>query len=344
MNRLWTFIGVVISSLFLLGWSTAPDNTINADTPVWEMLMALGESAPNHVVNENVGGEVSATIGKNIVLGGYKTDRKVALVAPQSKHFKCTACHNVLKEDPDLSKSDPEARLDYALQNNLPFLQGTTLYGAVNRTSFYNDDYEKKYGSLVTPARNNLREAIQLCAVECSQGRLLKPNELESVLAYLWTIQLKVSDLNISPALISEVEQAMQEDWGETDKEALRQKIKSHYLAGSPAHFVDPPGDRKAGAPFTGRPERGKIIYELGCQHCHENERYSFYNLDDSKYSFRHLAKHIPKYSKFSLYQVARYGTSPIPGKRAYMPMYSIEKLSEQQLEDLRAYIEQQAK
>ena len=41
----------------------------------------------------------------------------------------------------------------------IPFLQGTALYGAVNRTSFYNGDYEKKYGSLVSKARNDLREA-----------------------------------------------------------------------------------------------------------------------------------------------------------------------------------------
>jgi len=51
---------------------------------------------------------------------------------------------------------------------------------------------------LVKPARNDLRKAIQLCAVECSQGRALEDWEMESVLAYLWTIGLKMNDLSFS--------------------------------------------------------------------------------------------------------------------------------------------------
>lgn len=341
--RISTLSFLTLLAITLLSWTQKPlVKDLSPATPVWEALRLFGEPEPNHALRQDIEG-VSVEMGKNLVLNGFKQDQKLSIGTPQSKHFKCTACHNVKREDPDLSKSDPEARLDFAQKNQLPFLQGTTLYGAVNRTSFYNDDYEKKYGDLVKPARNNLREAIQLCAVECSQGRRLKPVELESVLAYMWTLELKLSDLELDEAAFTKLRNAGQKANAGQRDEAMIDLLKSQYLAGSPAHFVKPPDDRREGAPFTGRPEKGKIIYELGCQHCHEAERYSFYNLDDSKVSFKHLSQHIPRYSRYSLYQVARYGTSPIPGKRAYMPQYSTEKMSDQQLEDLRAYIEQEA-
>ena len=121
--------------------------------------------------------------------------------------------------------------------------------------------------------------------------------------------------------------------------------IKDFYLAGSPAHFIAPPENRKTGNEgLTGDPENGRLVYELSCLHCHEQERYSFFNLDDSKATFRYLKKHFSRYTRYSVYQVARYGTSPLPGKRAYMPQYPEEKMSRQQLEDLRAYIEMRAK
>jgi len=59
--------------------------------------------------------------------------------------------------------------------------------------------------------------------------------------------------------------------------------------------------------------------------------------------SFKHLAKHFGKYSRYSTYQVSRWGTSPTAGKEAYMPQYTAEKMSVQQLEDLKAYVLQQA-
>ena len=84
-----------------------------------------------------------------------------------SKHYVCTTCHNIEIEDPDLKINDPQARLEYAVQHNLPSLQGTTFKGIVNRESWYNDDYVKKYGDeKIEIAHENLREAIQLCAID----------------------------------------------------------------------------------------------------------------------------------------------------------------------------------
>ena len=312
-------------------------NWEGTNTSVYDVLQQLGDETKLPKPKQ-VDKKVSIAAGQGIVLYGNAKGKKGS---PQSKHFVCTSCHNIQKEDPDLSVADPQARLEYARDNELPFLPGTTLYGAVNRTSFYNGDYEKKYGSLVTPARNNIREAIQLCAVECSQGRALKEWELESVLAYLWTLDLKLGDLNLTPDELKEVESVVNNGTNNTEMVDL---LKSKYLKGAPATFVDPPPNRKEGYAYEGDPENGQLIYNLSCKHCHEKGRYAFFELDDSGYSFRFLKKHLTKYTRYSMYQVTRYGTSPLNGKRAYMPNYTKEKLNDQQIEDLRAYIESRAK
>ncbi|MEO1628234.1 MAG: cytochrome c [Bacteroidota bacterium] len=281
-------------------------------------------------------------MGESLFLTGFASKPSGGKTSKQSKHFVCTSCHNVVREDPDLSKSDPQARLEYARDNDLPFLQATTLYGAVNRVSFYNGDYEKKYGKLVEPARNDLREAIQLCAIECAQGRELKDWELESILQYLWTLGLKLSDLNLSESEMAQLAQKLQQSSGQKDEETINW-LKGRFLQASPATFLKPPDDRRSGYPLEGNADNGKLVYDLSCKHCHENKRYSFFQLDDSPMTFRYLKKHIGRYSHASIYQVIRYGQQPLYGKRSYMPQYTQEKMSDQQLEDLRAYIKQKS-
>ncbi|MEL6986222.1 MAG: c-type cytochrome [Bacteroidota bacterium] len=313
---------------------------ISPSTSLAEVLVQLGDTPVPHLPKEG-DSRISLEAGKNLVLYGNVNGKTSVLNKRQSKHFVCTSCHNVVKDDPDLSNPNPVDRLEYAKANGIPFLQGTSLYGAVNRTSFYNDDYEKKYGDLVKPARNDLREAIQLCAVECSQGRALKDWEMESVLSYLWSLELKLEDLNITKSEMAFIKDAVN---GKGEKGPMLEYLKKKYPTGAPAHFVDPPPNRNDGIAYKGNPENGKWIYELSCQHCHENRRYAHYNLDDSKFTFKHLDRHITRYTRYSIYQVARYGTSPKNFKRAYMPQYSKEKMTEEQLEDLRAYIEMRAK
>jgi mono/diheme cytochrome c family protein len=338
---IFTFPLIAILILFSsLSYKEVPE-AINGNTSVWEVLMNFGEPAPNHIPNETIQG-ATAERGEQIVKGGITSKPKGGKINTQSNHFVCTSCHNVEKETSDLLDTSPEARLKFASKKGMPFLQGTTLFGAVNRSSFYNDDYEKKYGELVKPTRHNLREAIQLCAIECSQGRKLKDWELESVLRYFWTLELKISDLNLSESELKKINDWNTKGMGAKNEEAII-LIQSKYKQGSPAHFVTPPEDRKAGYGLTGNPENGKLIYELSCLHCHQKENFSSYNLDNSKATFKYLKKHFKRYSRYSVYQVARYGTSPLPGKRAYMPQYTKEKMSDQQLEDLRAYIEQRA-
>jgi mono/diheme cytochrome c family protein len=310
------------------------------DAPLAEVLAQLGADAHPFQPDTTLPG-VSVARGASLVHTGFAEGPDGKRASKQSANFVCTSCHNTVREDPDLRVADPEARLDYVAEQGIPFLQGTTLYGAINRRRFYNGDYQEKYGELVFAARESLREAIQLCATECAQGRPLEDWEQESVVAYLWTIGLTISDLKLSNEDKTTIENALA---GSGDQAAARKLIQSYYLDYSPATFVKPPDNRTEGYEgIIGRPERGEMIYESSCLHCHENARYAFFRLDDSKNTFQYLKKHMDRYTRYSLYQVSRYGTSPMPGKRTYMPNYTKEKMTDQQLEDLRAYIELEA-
>ncbi len=304
---------------------------------VSKVLKALGDEA-YWEIDESISG-VSAQKGHDLFHTGFITSERGNKKRKQSKHFVCSSCHNVVKEELDLTQANPDKRLEYTYANGLPFLQGTTMYGAVSRRLFYNDDYEKKYGDLVFKARENIREAIQLCAVECAQGRKLADWEIESLLAYLWTIDLKIADLQLNGEELEELAKGLNGE--DVDNAALIENIKSKYLAGSPAHFSDPNIDRALYGMQEGNADNGKKIYDSSCLHCHKNQRYSYFNLDSTQMSLRYLKNRINKYNDFSIYQVVRYGVHSIPGRRSYMPHYPVEKMSQQQLLDLRAYIEE---
>ncbi len=331
---------VIMAAVLLAGAPSIPNHRIDLeDKPVAEVLVELGDAPLPHQPDFGIPG-VSVENGRDLVLYGSAIGPDGKMGKRISRHFVCTACHNVQRDEPDLAKSDPQARLEFVSEKGLPYLPGSSLYGIVNRTSFYNGDYDKKYGSLVEKARNDLRQAIQLCATECSQGRLLDKWELESVLAYLWTIQLQMKDLALSEADRRFIEEAMRNP--SSKDEAIR-LIKSRYLQGMPATFVDPPADRHRNQPPSGNAENGRLLYTHSCLHCHENRRYSFLLLDESPLSLQWLDKHFSTWSRYSVYQVVRYGTSPVPWKRAYMPNYTLEKMSDEMLEDLRTYIHQAA-
>ena len=340
MKKLIVFIVPILAIFLFVNSTWKSEWEMTAETTVAEVLENLGDRPAPHMPRTDVEG-VSAERGRDIVLKGRTNSPFGGKSERVSKHFVCTSCHNVERDEPDLSASNPEARLAYVSGKGLPFLQGSALYGVVDRRLFYNGDYDKKYGDLVKPARNDLRQAIQLCATQCAQGRPLEDWEMESVLSYFWTIGLKMDDLGLSGDEQESITKATNKKGEQMDAIDL---VKSKFQLGFPATFLDPPADRRQGFAQNGDPERGKQIYELSCLHCHDRKRYSFFNLDNSGMSFDFLGKHFPTYSRYSVYQVARYGTDPVPWKRAYMPHYTKEKMSEQMLEDLRAYIEQEAK
>lgn len=312
----------------------------DGNTPVQTVLLELGEQKSKHYMTRTA---EQVKQGEEIVKLGQTRNSEGKKTQYVSKHYMCTTCHNLEQEDPDLRISDPEARLIYVKEKGIPFLQGTTFKGIVNRESWYNDDYIKKYGDTkINLAHENLRESIQLCAVECSQGREMEAWEIDAVLAFYWSLQFTLNDLGLTVVDFEKLNAGKEAD--NFSKDSIRTWLKTFYNQISPAHFYDAPPDKNIGYEgLIGDPVRGKDIYELSCLHCHKTGGVSHYILDDTKLSFKHLDKMIPKDSHFSLYQIIAYGTYAIPGHKPYMPHYSQERMSQQQVEDLRAYVEMRA-
>jgi len=304
-------------------------------TPLAEVLSQTGISKPGHYLEHAPSLQIQR--GMDLVHYGRTIGPDGKRTSYISKHFVCTHCHNTVQEDPDLGSRDPEKRLEYAIEKEIPFLQGTTFHGIVNRTSWYNGDYVKKYGDQVNEANLDLRKAIQLCAVECSQGRELETWEIEAILAYFRTLEVRLGDLNLSTADLITINQLR---YHADNRIAIQSFIDSVFLPYSPATFADAPEDKQAGYDYVGDTDRGRAIYRLSCMHCHRKGGVSRYILDYSTLSFRHLTQKIPQNSHMSLYQIIRYGTYAVPGHRPYMPHYPLERMSHQQVEDLRAYIE----
>lgn len=331
MNRISAYLFIV--SFLAIGLSfQVPRDNFDANTKVYEALKSLGEAYPDHARPDATKEVIQR--GKDLIHLGRTITEKGKKSKYISKFYVCTSCHSTVQEDPDLRFFDPEARLDYVAEIGQKFLQGSPFFGIVNRESWYNDDYVLKYGDLVKPANKSLAEAIQLCAKVCSSGRYLDDWELEAILAYYWEIQFTLGDLNLT-----------EEDWKRlkstsSNKEEMVKLIKSKYALKSPATFGELPEDSDKGYPYEGRAEKGKLIYEFSCQACHNELGVAGMTLAADKMTFRKFLNNLNKHSDYNLYEISRHGTYAAEGKPRYMPLYPKERLSDQQLEDLRAYME----
>ncbi|MBI2258563.1 MAG: cytochrome c [Flavobacteriia bacterium] len=276
-------------------------------------------------------------IGRQIIFDGKA--KKGKRISP---FFVCTDCHNTVKETELLKETSPEKRLEYAQKNNLPFLQGSTFWGIYNRTSFYNDDYIKKYKDIIKNAKDSLSNAIQVCGKYCSSGRYLNTWELEAVLHYFKKNELKIKDLSLDKKEYKNILYWQKLDSDE--KKALVNKIESAYSTAFPATFLPtmPREQRKYGE--GGNVKNGEFIYEKSCMYCHENKRVTFLSLSKDRLSAKMFVKHLKDYSDLNLYQIIRWGTYAKAGRKQYMPHYTKEKMSDQQIEDLVAYIKTLAK
>lgn len=331
------FIAFVICTGFAASKFLQP-TPYDSDTPVSSVLLALGDEAPEHYLGSVNMDQVS--IGKDIIhFGGPFENGQVQ--SRISAHFVCLDCHNTQPESRFADDNDPDSRLQFAKENNLPYLPGSSFYGIMNRTSWFNGDHEKKYGKeMIAPARHDLKNAIQLCSKECSVGRLLTPEEMEGVLHYLSTLELKLRDLNLSDEQLVQIAANNQSP---EQKAANIKLIKSKYLQGYPATFVEeiPRKERKMGK--EGNLENGKWIYEKSCLHCHGpsktvTDRTIFGSGEDQK-DFDWLVSYFKKSNGGSIYWITRHGTQSKDHIPQYMPIYSKEKLSDSQIEDLAAYI-----
>ena len=344
MYKSLIIVGGIASTLLLANTSGVKTSLhehkkVGPESTLSETLIALGAPKPKHFIATI--DTVLARKGKEIVFNGTTTDENGNKTKRQSKHYVCTNCHNTQREDPDLRVSNPETRLEYISKNGGKLLQGTTLYGMVNRETWYNDDYIKKYGDLVLPARDTLSNAIQLCATACSQGRILSAYELKAVLNYMWSLQYKLGDLNLSNEEYAVLNNAFASH--NTDPnyyKSIIEKLKAKYSVKSPATFVYDLSSKKSGV--GGDPAKGKMVYDYACLTCHKKGNTSKFVMNYEKTTFTFLKKKIKKSNALSLYNMVRTSTSYETHHNPYMPNFTKERLSEQQLEDLAAFIIEQ--
>jgi mono/diheme cytochrome c family protein len=279
-------------------------------------------------------------LGLELIKKG-RAKRKLFNSKAISSYFVCTDCHNLTREFENATDQDPESRLAFAQKNNLPFLPASTFWGIYNRQTFYNDDYIKKYGEIIIKAKNSLPESIQVCAKYCSSGRFLKDWELEAIMHYFKENELRLKDLGFSNSLKNLIAQIKEMNVGQ--KRDLLKIIDNSYIQGYSAHFAEtmPRDDRNYGV--GGNVQKGKYIYEKACLHCHLDGRVAFLKLDNDKLSAQMFLKNKTNYSDLSLYQIIRQGTYAMPGRNQYMPRYTKDKMSDQQAEDLMAYLNELA-
>lgn len=307
-----------------------------SELPLEEVLKGLGEKPLKHSIAKL--DMEKAKMGEDLIYLGrtVKDGKKTKKI---SSFFVCTDCHNMTKEFDDLSSESPVERLDYANKNGLPFLPGSTLWGIYNRTSFYNKDYVKKYGSLVEDARDDLGNAVQLCSKYCSSGRNLQDWELEAIMHYFKQNEIRMKDLDLTSQETKSI--LFMQQMEANEKAGMLKTLNSKYRKLYDATFLPTMdrNDRKYGE--GGNAENGKLLYKKACLFCHENKRVTYLHLDDGKLSAKMLWKNMKGYKDLSLYQIIRHGTYSKAGRKQYMPLYTKEKMSDAQINDIAAYIKQ---
>ncbi len=336
----FTLVALIIVGTSLIGSreQSRIDKLDLSQSSVEQVLTQLGNKPLLHAISE-VDLE-QAKIGEDLIFNGYTTiDGKKSKRI--SNYFVCTDCHNTTREFDDASSETAANRLSYAKKNRLPFLPGSTFWGIYNRTSFYNDDYVKKYGAMVDDARHSIGNSVQLCSKYCSSGRYLEDWELKAILHYYKKNELLIGDLGLSDQDLSALSGGNLSD---SEKKRLTEVILSKYRQSYGATFMETMDRNVRPYGEGGNVENGKFIYEKACMFCHNNMRVTYLHLDNGQLSGGFLWKNRKNYTDQSIYQIVRHGTYSKAGRKQYMPLYTKEKMSDEQLNDLVAYIKQIAK
>jgi len=295
-----------------------------SNTSLSDLRIKLGEDRPKHSIRSSEPAKIEQ--GRQLFYHGQVTRVNGSKSQLISEVFTCNHCHHTTIEDKDLSLNDPDSRLEFANENNLAFLPGTTLYGSVNKTSWFNGDYQKRYGDLAKPVLKDFKEAIKLCSKECSKGRHLEQWEVDSILQYMWSLEYKIDDLKLS-----ENEKEKLND-PEIDNNNKLKILDSKYLKYSDANFSLPPIDFDIGYGQNPDPKVGEQVFNKSCMHCHHKES-GIPNV--KRFSNR---KPVYKY----LYKLERVYSIPREGvfhENIYMPNYTLERMSDKQLDSLKSFL-----
>ncbi len=314
------------------------------ETPLWDVMSKLGKIKQNMLDTSR---PQSAQKGLELVQESQTTDfngRKIAKIAS----IPCLACHNAQPEYNRLDELDPQKRLIYADSAQMPFLPGAPFYGIVNRIYFFTEDYQTIYKNepkdkLIKAAHVDLRKAIQACNQVYAKGRELENWEVESILAYFWSLEIKMGDLNVPEEDMQDVSYSLTTNLGNAKAVNV---LRRHYPEVYPATLTaaQPVAKRKKTSPILNNFSNGRKIYELSCLYCHGGKKYADFKLDEEQSTFLFLKKNFDDTtSRFSIYDALRYSPTS-KSNRSGTPHFTQQRLSDQQLQDLRFYIIQMAK
>lgn len=308
--------------------------------------------------------------GRELFLSGHVRTPPVGSgpSKPISKYFTCGRCHNHEREDPVLPAQDPEARFAWIERTGAKIflLQGATLWGGVNRKTFYAGEYAK-YRDLCLPKGEELLpwlpcgpifgfclpgcrtmdpetlvDATQVCSKYCSVGRYLKVWELDSLLAFFWDLEIRLDDLELTPQTRAEVLAVLSAPASDSREAArLRDLLAGAYsnmavntfrglatLAGGSAPGR-PVVEYPDGSRFNGDFQRGATLWKLSCAYCHEATERPL-----TREKARKFSKDVEDFH-------AMIATGTRHSFRRYMPNFTLERLSRRQSADILAFLQQ---
>ena len=113
-NKIAFFVTVTLLLTFVITSFQKKEITITSSDSVLEVLAKLGDKMPLHFIPSAKLDSNKIQEGRNLITTGFSnpTEKKL-FETKQSKHFVCTDCHNIQREDTDLNKSNPDTRLKY---------------------------------------------------------------------------------------------------------------------------------------------------------------------------------------------------------------------------------------
>ncbi|MEM6916631.1 MAG: cytochrome c, partial [Verrucomicrobiota bacterium] len=254
-----------------------------------------------------------------------------------SEYFFCADCHSSEREQSLLSDSPSAAELlHFAHEKELPLLPGPTFAGITNRDAFFESEMAT---SLDSPSgvNSSLEKAVQFCSTTLAQGRQLNALEMQSVLAYLHSLEWRVGDLGFRGADLAELKRR---SLNPREYRSIRDDLRKRFPTRAKSTQGELPADSGSGyaSRATRDPKRGDLVWSRACLHCHGAEGASPHFFGDRDSTWEKLQR---LFEDGTVYLHIREGSKRESG--VHMPPYPDEKLGEQEIEDLRAFIELQA-